>query len=434
MRNILRKVALCAYEVIFHNKASDAVENFIDHLCYLTFGFGAAYVFGFAFQILAGRILGPVEYGKYALVQSIAMFLYIPMNLGVTTALIKYNAEKNDPERQRKIISTSFLMILLSSIISTAVLFFMIKPLSKIFDVSFELFALSVTFALFYNLFLSATSILRSIHEMRKLSIFQSFYGFFTLFFLCTFLFVRYLNFETLVYASCASYFIIFILTMASVRELIVFRVDKVWFRKLMKYALYGIIGGIAGAFYLSFNKILISHYLAMREVGIYSAYYASFVTLPTFFLSVFNTVFFPTASRYANKENIFKKINKLMLYLVGLGIPLVTVLGFVTLGLYGRSYRMDFALGITFALSGLLIFIDSIYGWLMNAVGDKGVRVTSFGATILAIVSTALNILLIPRIGLFGAVFSTIIGYMVSIAIVISQKKYYKLEEVTVC
>ena len=83
------------YERLFHEKVSHEVEKFIKDLSYLGIGTLIATVFSFSFNILAGRWLGPSEYGSFTLVQSVAMFLYIPMMLGFHAALVKYNCRKN---------------------------------------------------------------------------------------------------------------------------------------------------------------------------------------------------------------------------------------------------------------------------------------------------------------------------------------------------
>ena len=64
------------------------------------------------------------------------------------------------------------------------------------------------------------------------------------------------------------------------------------------------------------------------------------------------------------------------------------------------------------------------MYGQLLNSVGVKGVKITSCGATILAVVNVALNILLIPHIGLYGAIIATIVAYLISISISVVKWK----------
>ncbi len=164
-----------------------------------------------------------------------------------------------------------------------------------------------------------------------------------------------------------------------------------------------------------------------MSDVGIFGAYFTCFITLPNFLFSIFNTVFFPSASKVVDKSNIFMKLNKVILVFAVLGLPTIVGLGFLLFKLYGVRYTFNFELGLIFAFTSLLIFIDSTYGWLMNSVGEKGAKITSFSAVVLAIVNVLLSFLLIPSLGLRGAVIAMIISYFFSISIMILNKRVIK-------
>jgi O-antigen/teichoic acid export membrane protein len=161
------------YERLFHEKVSVSVEKFIKNLSYLGIGTFISTVFSFAFNILAGRWLGPSEYGSFTLVQSVAMFLYIPMTLGFTTALIKYNCEKIDFLRQRTIISTTFILVLLFTVVS--LLFYLVfsKQIMALFSISEYLFYFSLVFAVLFVFYSLMTETLRSIHKIYEFSLFK---------------------------------------------------------------------------------------------------------------------------------------------------------------------------------------------------------------------------------------------------------------------
>ena len=109
--NSLIKLIDFCYERVFHEKMGDEARSFIRNLSYLFAGTFIATGSGFALNVIAGRILGPVEYGKVALVQSVTMFLSIPMLLGFSNAMVKYASEKKDFHELSVIISTTFIMV-----------------------------------------------------------------------------------------------------------------------------------------------------------------------------------------------------------------------------------------------------------------------------------------------------------------------------------
>ena len=174
---IFIKIITFSYERIFHEKMSDEVKKFFKNLSYVGFGAIIATIFSFTFNILAGRILGPSGYGEFTLVQSVTMFLYIPMLMGFSTAMIKYNSEKEEYNRQRSIISTTYILIFIFTIVSIIIYYLFQSQISNIFSVSEEFIYLAVVFAVLFVFYTLTTSTLRGLHEMKKYAIFQPIYS-----------------------------------------------------------------------------------------------------------------------------------------------------------------------------------------------------------------------------------------------------------------
>jgi O-antigen/teichoic acid export membrane protein len=203
---------------------------------------------------------------------------------------------------------------------------------------------------------------------------------------------------------------------------------DRGWANTLTKYGAFGLIGGASSAFYLNIDKILINRYMTLADVGIYKAYYFAFINNVIMFVGIFITVFFPTASKYKDKRTIFKRINRIIPYIITIGFPVLMVLGIIILKLYGPQYPLDVRLVILFSIAGICISIDSTYAWLMSAVGIKGIKIVSVAAVIVAVVNILLNLWLIPLIGIEGGAIAIIISYLFSIGIILSKRKYYFL------
>lgn len=419
------KIITFGYERIFHEKMSDEVKKFVKNLSYVGLGTIIATIFSFTFNILAGRILGPSGYGEFTLVQSVAMFLYIPMLLGFNTAMVKYNAEKEGYDRQRTIISTTYILVFIFTIVSIFLYSLFSSQISNLFSVSGEIFYLSVVFAVLFVFYTLTTSTLRGLHEMKKYAIFQPVYSIILLSVFLIFIFLDFISFKAMVFSMYLAYGVTGGIILAFIRKYLRFEFDRSWADRLARYSSYAIIGGVSSAFYLNIDKILINRYMTIADVGVYRAYSYSFITLIMLFIGVFVTVFFPVASKYENKELMFKRINKIMPYIIILGLPLMIGSGFVILKLYGGEYSFDLKLALLFGVAGICICIDSVYGWLMNAVGTQGVKITSFAAIILALANIFLNMWLIPLIGIEGAIIATIVSYIFSISIVLSKRRY---------
>jgi O-antigen/teichoic acid export membrane protein len=74
----------------------------------------------------------------------------------------------------------------------------------------------------------------------------------------------------------------------------------------------------------------------------------------------------------------------------------------------------------VLFATAGICITVDQLYGQLVCSLGIHGAKLESYAAMVLAGVNIILSLLLIPRIGLAGAVIATIISYLFSIGIML--------------
>jgi O-antigen/teichoic acid export membrane protein len=235
-----------------------------------------------------------------------------------------------------------------------------------------------------------------------------------------------------MLYSAFLSYALIsFFLLFFPIRKYICFTYNKFWGSRLTKYSVLAAIGGLSFSIYTNIDKILINKYMMPTDVGIYKAYYLASINMAGLFWRIFNVVYFPTVSKYQNKLAVFKKINKIVPYLIVLGTPFILFLEIIIIKLYGKKYPLDFKLSIIFSIATIIIVINSFYVWLMAATGQKGIKVTAFSELISAVVNLCANLILIPQIGILGAVVATIISYLSFLILVLSKKKlFYELKE----
>jgi len=427
------KIISFLYKLIYKEELSESVIEFINNLSYVGFGTIVSIVFTFTFNILAGRLLGPSGYGEFSLVQSIATFLAVPMFFGINYSLVKYNSEKEDFERQQKIISTSYILIFIFTTVSIFFYYFFSNEISQVFSVSTSLYYLSVLFATIFVFYTLLTSTLASLHAMKKFALFRLVYSIILLSAFFVFIYINFISSQSMILSVCITYGITGGIILVYLRKFIRLKFDKAWGSTLIRYGNYALIGGISSAFYLGIDKILINKYMDTANIGIYWAYSYSFTMAMLTILSVFEIVFFPLASKISDKVIIFKKINKFIPFLIIIGIPFMILSGFIILKFYGSEYPFDLRLAILFGVVGIFISIDKFYGLLMNSTGKKGKRIVSFAAIILAISNIFLNIWLIPLLGIEGAVIAGIFSYLLSIIIILSKRKYIYSPEVII-
>ncbi len=416
------------YRTIFHEEISPEVEKFIKNLSYVGIGTAIASVFSFSYNVLAGRWLGPSEYGIFTLVQSVAMFLYIPMLLGFHTAMVKYNAEKVDFLRQRCIISTTYNLVFLFTVVSLLVYFIFSEEFIAIFSISSEVFYCAVLFAVLFVFYTLTVETLRSLHMLHTYSRLMPVHSAILLFaFLFSALICKDLSFKSPLISILLAYGIIGGIILAILKNYLKPQFNRNWVRKLSHYSIYSLLGGISYVLYSNIDKLMINHYLTISEVGIYRAYYYSFTTVLLLISTIFVTTFFPFASSQNDKSVLFSKVNKASIAFIGMSFPVALVSGSIILSIYGSGYHLDPALMVLFALLAIIIPVNQFYDWLMCSVGVEGVKLVSYAALSTAIANIVLNIALIPTLGINGAVISTIMSYTISTIMLISKRKLLK-------
>ncbi|WP_321418629.1 oligosaccharide flippase family protein [uncultured Methanomethylovorans sp.] len=413
------------YERVLHEKLSLDAKGFLNNIFYVGGGVAIATAFSFLFNILSGRWLGPSLYGEYALVETVSMFLYIPMLMGYHASMVKYNAEKKNHERQQSIISTTYLLVLAFTITSVLIYLIFSSQITTLLSISGGLYYYSILYAVLFVVYTITTETLKSLHELKKYSFIKPVFSFILLISFLYFMAVDFISSKSMIFSMYIAYGVTSVILLYLLRKYFIFKLEKKWISQLTKYSFYSLMGGLSFVLYTNIDKILINVYMNLADVGIYRAYNYAFISIIQVLIITFGTVFFPYASMSNNKRMLFSKINKLIPYFIILGLPLAMISGFIVLSFYGNEYEFNLKLALLFGVAGLCIAIDNLYGQLMSSIGIKGIKIVSFAAVVMALTNTFLNMWLIPLMGIEGAVIATTVSFLVSISIMLSKRSY---------
>ena len=316
-------------------------------------------------MVLGGRFHGPDEYGKFVLIQSVAIFLNLPMLWGFSEGMLKYTSEKQDLDRQSNIIVITYIFVFMLTSLSVVIYLILVSPLSRLFNMSPDLFYFSIAFAGLYVFYIITTSALRGLNKMRLFSVFQVLNASILVISFFIFIINGHVSFMAMVYPMLIGYgivaIIVFILIIRAIRKSFKWKLERSLVKILVKYALFFFVGGLSYVFYTNIDKIMITKYRSVFEVGIYHAYYVASINVAMLFAHMFNLVFFPTVSKYDNKGPIFKKINRSLPYLIGLGLPLLLICEYIVLKIYGSQYQVDFIRMLLFAITSIGMVIQGV-------------------------------------------------------------------------
>ena len=198
---------------------------------------------------------------------------------------------------------------------------------------------------------------------------------------------------------------------------------SKEWAGTLSKYGLLAVVGGISFAVYSNIDKILINEYMTTSDLGIYKAYYLSSINIASLFSVVFNTVLFPRLQDTENEKTYLTKSQKLIPYIIVVGIPVVFICEFVIFKIYGSKYSMNFLLMLIFAATSILAVSYSLYDWLLASQGKRGIKICTIIALIMATCNIIFLFCLLPHFALYGAIFSLLLSYIVGLFFITHYK-----------
>lgn len=405
------------HEHVFGEKMGSGAKRFLKNVSYLFSTKILAVPMTLLFTVIAARQFGPSEYGKFTLVQSIVGFMSLPICMGFVTATVKYSSEVNDIKRQSAIISTSLILLLITTCIWIPVFFFFSSRISSVFSIPVGIFLISIFACIVQVPYTISMGILRGLMRIKIFARINLLYKAIAFTALLVFVFLGLRSFE---FITCSFYLPCIVLAIAIVvlfvRKYLIFKINKAWAKILAKYAVFAIIGGVSHVFYTNTDKILIKRFMDFSDVGIYQAYYFASIGLASLFAGIFNTVLFPTASGYRNKEKLLGKIDRMVPVLIVLGTPTIMFCEFIILKIYGDKYPINILMIFLFAVTSVIVVWYELYSWMFCSIGVQGVKLRNIAIVTIAVSNIAMNVSFIPRYGLYGAIVSTLVAFILGI------------------
>ena len=407
-------------------------DIFVKNLLRAFWGYGIAGFCVFIFEIIAGKTLGPQTYGKYVLVSSIGLFLYLFTTLGVNAAMVKYGAGA-DNEARKKIISSGYFISFCASLFFALIFFVFSKKISGLLSVPQHLFLASILLGILFGFYVMATDSLRTLYRIKNLAFFRASYGILILTLLFLFFnFVSQTSYLTAVFSICISYFIIIIAITIKIKKYLALKPDKFWIKQLLVYGSYAAIAGLMLTFLATQSQLFINWFSSSKEVGIYAAYYFSSINITVFLYNIFIVVFFPTVSRLEQKQVALRKIGKIVPFLFLVWLPLLFLVQITALKFYGPQYPINIPLMLAFEVSAILICIYGLYSWFFYSLSVLWVKKITLLTVFVFPTNILLNLFLVPRFSLWGGISSTFLTYCLSLFLLffISKKERKKLAD----
>ncbi len=380
------------------------------------------------------KTLGPNDYGVWAQI-NITVSLLSPVALmGLSVGLIRFLSSERDIEKIREEFFSVLFLVVFTGLGTSLMLFFSSNFLAtNLFnDVSKSYLIKAASFLILLGtvdeISLFYFRIFQQIKMFSMLNLFQTFGQ---LIFIYIFLSIGY----GLLGVICALLIVqglIFLISIHKIISQIGFSIPKFSrIRDYLKYSLPLTPNSLIRWITDSSDRYMISYFLGLSSVGIYSASYAigNIIQLLIFPIQF---VLFPEISKIYDEENIDKVkvyLSYSLKYFLLLAIPTVFGLSALSKPILEIFTTNEFISGSNavpfIALSGLLAGVFQIVVNIINLVNKT--RLNIYIQIFSAILNVILNICLIPSIGIVGAAIATLVSYtlMVMMCIHVSFKHF---------
>lgn len=385
----LFRFADIAHLRLFGYKMDGEMRKFIRNLSWSFFGGIIAAGTLFAINILAGRWLGPEEYGKYNLAFLMAQVFFVPMVLGMDVAVARaVSIAGVNKEKISRIISGSVFVVLGSIAIIAPLLFFWSDRISDFFSATSDIVFVAIFLAVPITLKAFFDGTVRGLHLFRFQAMARLFEGIVGMtIFLIAFFLLR--NQLSLVFSIAISAMLVSLIYALKIRKFFsAFDFVSVW--ELLRYAKFVVVGSVITLILGYGDRYVVNRYLGIEELGIYSAYYIATILVVGQFIAIFANVFFPMISKIGEKREIMKKLDRFVLVGVIPVIAGIFVVGFLILKLFGSAYIVDPFTLLLFGAVAALQFFVSFYASMVNAHDERtyfwGLAFFGMRATVYAI------------------------------------------------
>lgn len=202
-----------------------------------------------------------------------------------------------------------------------------------------------------------------------------------------------------------------------------------------MDYLKEGLVigfSGIAASLCLTIDQFMIKYYLDTYELGLYCAATKLIFVILTF-LWIYSYALFPRlAKSHFDKEEIGRMLTKHTVYLGALGTAIVILLCLFSELLIRLFFSEKFLIILpvfkTLNLFLIIAFFNALFSDSLNAFALQKIR---FYIILTALVlNILLNVLFIPKFGLLGAVYSSIMAQLFILVMSYVQiKKIYPIK-----
>jgi len=398
--------------------ASGSARSFAKSVGWIGISFLIARVISSFVPLFAARALGKECFGQASLAITVGQFLQTVMLFGMNSAVVRFAAPKNCPREE---VGSALIITLAATALTTAWLFVWGKPLLiSSFRLSADIVNSGFLFGVLCVAYVFATSILQGLHRFFERGVAEILAAAFSIVGLAGAYWVLGKNFNTYVIAVCVGFLVAVVYS--THRSFSWMGVPILPTRKLLNhmtaYGAFSCLGNIGFILTFYFQPLLLNRLLSESEVGIFRVYQTASITVAQSLAIIFNTVFFPKASASRNRGELWKIIWRLWGF-AAFPMALAFIASqLVLIPIAGRDYPMETSLIVLFAITALVITLQSTIGQFLAAEGVAGVGIGLVVSAVTGMSCLLATNLLVPVMHIAGACLALLFSYCIGLVL----------------
>lgn len=355
------------------------------------------------------------DYGVFDYIFTVGTFLAVIVSLEIHQALMRFLSENlADKSKQIKIISTTvwftffcYLGLFLLSLLGSSWISNVFFGLSNKYALVSLVF---ITYFISASLYL-ATVILRSQLKSKSVTLLSASSAVFVA--VITYFLLKFYrsDFVSLILGIALGQGIVVILSFVNLKEFIRFKIDKKILKSMLAFSSPLVFSSLGVVTATLFDRIMIKEMLDFESLGAYgvAARYSSIISL---LIVGFQSALAPLIYSSLENPNLKKELKKLFyIYLIGFAVFMI-FLFFAIEPLFKVLFDDTYVISAKLVpILALALGVQSAYLFFAGLSIAKKTKILAMINIVSAIINIILNFIFIPKFGVFGASYATLIS-----------------------
>ncbi len=403
-------------------EAGAKTRGFLRDLGWVAVGYGLSRLLTLAVGVLAGRWLGPSEYGVLNLGLAAGSFLQPLVSWGIPMALVRYASAS--PEKRNAYFATGGRLFLALAATGTAMLFLVRRTLAGAAGLAPELVWGGVLYVLGYSVFFFMTSLPQAEGRFRLRA--GSEIVFAVLYAAAFLILYRVIgpDHRAPLFAIGIGYAAAGLVLLPVYGRRLAGPVEGPLAGPMLSYGVLWMLDLTCISIQAFFLRFVVHRWMSAGDVGVISVYTLASLTVAFNLGGVFQTVFVPAASAHRDREALWDRLlTAFRRGFLPLGV-LFMLAQRAALWLVGEAYPLRWDVAFLMAVAAALCFYQLALGWLVSSSGVAGYRRTVIVRVASSVLAVGLALGLVPRWGLAGAAWSYALAYLANFLLLLPARK----------